>query len=81
MQTHMTECQLKFLHSMRLSGDKDVVDCDPDKRTITFKDGHVRQICEIYSRVMGYHRPLEFWNAGKQQEHRDRRLFSEHAMV
>lgn len=36
-----------------------------------------RTRCEIWSRVMGYHRPLSAWNAGKQQEHRDRTPFRE----
>lgn len=36
-----------------------------------------RQPCEVWSRVMGYHRPVSAWNAGKQQEHRDRQLFRE----
>lgn len=36
-----------------------------------------RQPCEIWSRVMGYHRPVANWNAGKQQEHRDRKHFKE----
>lgn len=36
-----------------------------------------RQPCEVWSRVMGYHRPVAAWNIGKQQEHRDRQAFSE----
>jgi anaerobic ribonucleoside-triphosphate reductase len=36
-----------------------------------------RQPCEIWSRVMGYHRPTTGWNKGKQQEHRDRKMFRE----
>jgi len=36
-----------------------------------------RQRCEVYSRVMGYHRPLAYWNPGKRQEYADRRLFRE----
>jgi hypothetical protein len=36
-----------------------------------------RTRCEIWSRVMGYHRPVSAWNAGKQSEHRDRVLFRE----
>ena len=36
-----------------------------------------RQPCEIWNRVMGYHRPVSMWNRGKQQEHRDRRYFRE----
>ena len=36
-----------------------------------------RTRCEVWSRVMGYHRPVSAWNQGKQQEHRDRRHFVE----
>ncbi len=36
-----------------------------------------RTPCEIWSRVMGYHRPLTSWNKGKQQEHQDRKMFKE----
>ncbi len=32
---------------------------------------------EVYSRVMGYHRPVSFWNVGKQQEFKDRKMFKE----
>lgn len=36
-----------------------------------------RQRCEVWSRVMGYHRPVSSWNIGKKQEHRDRKMFVE----
>ena len=36
-----------------------------------------RTPCEIWSRVMGYHRPVDQWNPGKQQEFQDRLNFSE----
>ena len=36
-----------------------------------------RTPCEVWSRVMGYHRPVSAYNRGKQQEHRDRKLFKE----
>ena len=29
--------------------------------------------CEIYSRVVGYFRPVSQWNPGKQQEFKDRK--------
>ena len=32
--------------------------------------------CEIYSRVVGYHRPVENWNRGKKEEYKDRKTFS-----
>jgi len=28
--------------------------------------------CDVYSRVVGYHRPTRNWNAGKQSEFSDR---------
>jgi len=34
-----------------------------------------RQPCEIYSRVMGYIRPIVNFNIGKKQEYRDRKPF------
>jgi len=37
-----------------------------------------RTRCEIWTRVMGYHRPLAYWNPGKQSEHRERQYFSSH---
>lgn len=40
-------------------------------------DDNKRTRCEIYTRVMGYHRPVKNFNAGKQQEHADRVHFLE----
>ena len=31
--------------------------------------------CEVYSRVVGYLRPVQNWNEGKKQEFMDRRTF------
>ena len=36
-----------------------------------------RQPCEVWTRVMGYHRPVASFNIGKQGEHRERQFFSE----
>ncbi|HTH09009.1 anaerobic ribonucleoside-triphosphate reductase [Acidovorax sp.] len=36
-----------------------------------------RQPCEVWTRVMGYHRPVASFNTGKQGEHAERRFFSE----
>lgn len=30
---------------------------------------------EVFSRVVGYHRPVENWNKGKQEEFKDRQEF------
>lgn len=31
--------------------------------------------CDVYSRVVGYHRPTNNWNSGKKQEFRDRTTY------
>lgn len=36
-----------------------------------------RQRCEVWTRVMGYHRPVSQFNIGKRAEHRERRHFNE----
>ena len=38
---------------------------------------HERQRCEVWTRVMGYHRPVSEFNLGKQCEHRRRQHFDE----
>lgn len=38
-----------------------------------------RQPCEVWTRVMGYHRPVTSFNVGKQGEHEERRFFIEPA--
>ena len=34
-----------------------------------------RTLCEVYSRVVGYMRPVAQWNHGKRQEFKDRKAF------
>ncbi|MCZ4065742.1 anaerobic ribonucleoside-triphosphate reductase [Oxalobacter aliiformigenes] len=36
-----------------------------------------RTRCEVWTRVMGYHRPVQNWNEGKQEEFRERKCFKE----
>lgn len=38
-----------------------------------------RQRCEVWTRVMGYHRPVSAFNVGKQAEHAGRVPFHEPA--
>lgn len=33
-------------------------------------------ICEVYSRVCGYFRPVADWNKGKKEEFKDRQVFA-----
>ena len=36
-----------------------------------------RQKCEVWTRVMGYHRPIDSFNIGKKGEAAERVLFTE----
>ena len=36
-----------------------------------------RQRCEVWTRVMGYHRPVSSFNKGKIGEFRERKFFKE----
>ena len=40
-------------------------------------EDHERQPCEIWTRVMGYHRPVSAFNPGKRQEQKERLHFLE----
>jgi hypothetical protein len=40
-------------------------------------DDNERTRCEVWTRVMGYHRPVSSFNVGKKGEHRERRFFVE----
>nr|DAX63707.1 MAG TPA: anaerobic ribonucleoside triphosphate reductase [Caudoviricetes sp.] len=39
-----------------------------------------RTKCVVYSRVMGYHRPVEGFNVGKKGEHKERAFFEENKL-
>ncbi|KKQ95292.1 MAG: Ribonucleoside-triphosphate reductase class III catalytic subunit [candidate division CPR2 bacterium GW2011_GWC1_39_9] len=36
----------------------------------------LRQPCEVFSRVVGYIRPVHQWNKGKQSEYGDRKMLT-----
>ena len=33
--------------------------------------------CEVFSRVVGYHRPVQNWNLGKKEEFKNRKHYKE----
>ena len=35
------------------------------------------QKCEVFSRIVGYYRPVHLWNGGKKEEFKFRKTFSE----
>ena len=47
-----------------------------ESRYVCESCGTKRSLCEVYSRVVGYIRPITQWNDGKQEEFKDRKLFS-----
>jgi ribonucleoside-triphosphate reductase len=40
-------------------------------------NGKCNQSCEVYSRIVGYFRPVQMWNQGKKEEFKHRVAFSE----
>jgi len=46
------------------------------EQTVTLSNEE-RQPCEIWTRVMGYHRPVSSFNIGKKSEHAERKFFTE----
>lgn len=40
-----------------------------------------RTACEVWSRVMGYHRPVSEFNRGKKEEFYERKCFTEEKAV
>lgn len=46
---------------------------------IELKDSE-RQKCEVWTRVMGYHRPVQSFNIGKKGEFEERVCFTEKAL-
>jgi len=49
-------------------------------RTITITDEE-RQVCEVWTRVMGYYRPVSEFNIGKKGEHAERVYFKENKVA
>lgn len=53
---------------------------EDDEGNLILEDGTIipeaeRVRAEVYSRVVGYLRPVEQWNVGKQAEFGDRKVF------
>ncbi|WP_112059638.1 anaerobic ribonucleoside-triphosphate reductase [Helicobacter sp. 16-1353] len=44
------------------------------------EDAQKRTKCMVYTRVMGYHRPVESFNVGKKGEHKERIYFKENSI-
>lgn len=49
-----------------------------EKATTKLSDAE-RQPCEVWTRVMGYHRPVSAYNIGKKGEFEERTHFTEKA--
>lgn len=49
--------------------------------SVTELKNNERQLCEIWSRVMGYFRPLSEFNIGKKSEFYERKCFDENKIL
>ena len=53
-----------------------------DENVLSVSEGdEVKVPCEVYSRIVGYLRPVQNWNAGKQGEFAERVVFNVGAML
>jgi hypothetical protein len=50
-----------------------------EKPLFTKETETLRTKCLVYTRVMGYHRPVESFNIGKKGEHKQRTHFVENS--
>lgn len=48
-----------------------------EKQELLEQNSSKRTKCIVYTRVMGYHRPVESFNIGKKGEHKQRVKFVE----
>jgi len=58
-----------------------VIKVKEENKDLILEDGtripeKLRQKCEIWSRPVGYLRPVQHWNKGKQQEFEERKEFT-----
>jgi hypothetical protein len=53
-----------------------IAEAGTSPEAVTLRDDE-RQRCEVWTRVMGYHRPVASFNIGKKSEHAERRFFRE----
>ena len=44
-------------------------------KSVTKTESEIKVPTEVYSRIVGYLRPVNNWNTGKQQEFADRKTF------
>ena len=65
------------MHSKRV--DKNKKGNKMNQKEILKKLKDKRTKCIVYTRVMGYHRPVESFNIGKKGEHQERKFFLEKA--
>lgn len=55
----------------------DTVSADAAQATQVMLTDEERQPCEVWTRVMGYHRPVASFNSGKKSEYAERVCFTE----
>lgn len=44
-------------------------------KTVSIEGMEGRTRCEVYSRIVGYLRPVNQWNIGKKEEFQDRKTY------
>ncbi len=74
----LNDYQKGILEARRINTDEvETADLDPNTMLIKMKDGSEHRLCEVWTRVMGYCRPVHEFNRGKKSEFYTRTNFSE----
>lgn len=74
----LNDYQKSVLLSRRIKEeDVESADLSPDIMLVKMKDGSEHRLCEVWTRCMGYFRPVSDFNKGKKSEFYTRTNFSE----
>ncbi len=65
--------ELLQINIQKLKGENNM---SKQEKKLTLPEESIRAVpCEIYSRVVGYYRPVQHWNIGKRQEFMERNTY------
>jgi len=63
----------KFMRFSAVGKEKDAFKCKDCFKVNSVLENF--QVCDVYSRVVGFHTPIQRWNKGKTEEWKDRKTF------
>lgn len=74
MKQRINNTKIRKINSLNF---KPEINMETATQPILVQKQQQRTKCLVYTRVMGYHRPVESFNIGKKGEHKQRTHFNE----